>query len=122
MREITTHRAGSELGNAVEVSVLDEKGSGGANHKYLIVLQGTNGDQHVSIDFQNGAIKEAGLNGLPDEALLAILIDRADGFANGPFESEDNDNALFHLKEAMHFKQKRTRERIARGVEGTHQK
>ena len=122
MNTITTHRAGSELGEAVEITILDEKGQGGAHHEYEICLHGTDGETCIPIWFQNGPIKEAGLNGIPDEALLAILINRARGFATGPYGSHDNDMALAALQMAMHFKQKRTIERIARGVEGTHQK
>jgi hypothetical protein len=44
------------------------------------------------------------------------------GFQAGPFASRDNACALTKLDEALMWLQKRTRERIERGVEGTHQK
>ena len=71
------------------------------------------------IMFQNGPIKEFGVNGLTQEALLAIIIDRLRCFQSGPFACHDNEIALDYCKEALFTLQKRTRERIARGVEGT---
>ena len=68
-----------------------------------------------------GPIKEAGVNGLTGEALLAILIDRLRSFQAGPYACQQNATALWHLREALDMLQVRTRARIARGVEGTHQ-
>ena len=73
------------------------------------------------ISFQNGPIQEAGVNGISGEALLAVVIDRLRCFQKGPFNSEDNAIALTHLEGALSQLQKRTRDRLARGVEGTSQ-
>lgn len=70
--------------------------------------------------FQNGPIKEFGVNGVTQESLLAIIIDRLKSFQSGPFACEANAFALSHCKSALHELQKRTRARIARGIEGTH--
>ena len=59
-----------------------------------------------------------GVNGLSNEALLAILIDRMHGFCEGPFPCRENSIARTHLEEAMMWLQKRTRDRVQRGVEG----
>lgn len=97
------------------IAVLDEPGAGGACHRYNIEIPG----HSVShIDFQNGPIKEAGVNGVTHEALLAILIDRLRGFQSGAFKCRENAIALTHLEDALMWLQKRTRERVARGVEG----
>lgn len=40
-------------------------------------------------------------------------------FQAGPYASEDNAQALHHLEQALFWLQKRTRDRLARGVEGT---
>jgi hypothetical protein len=74
----------------------------------------------LSILFQNGPIPEKGTNGVTHEALLAILVDRMQGFQKGQYACRENAIALTHLEEALMWLQKRTRERVARGVEGTH--
>lgn len=72
------------------------------------------------IRFQAGPIKEAGVNGVTGEALIAIQIDRLRSFQAGPYACRENAIALTHLETAQMWLQKRTRERQARGVEGTH--
>ena len=116
MRELTDHKLNG-LNDALKISVLDKPGQGGPCHRYLIHTesQGPN----CAIEFQNGPIKEAGVNGISGEALIAINIDRLRSFQAGPFASEDNAHALDHLQKALFFLQKRTLKRLARGVEGT---
>jgi hypothetical protein len=70
------------------------------------------------IGFQNGPIKEFGLNGITQEALLAIVIDRLRSFQAGPFSSRYNAIALTKTEEALMWLQRRTVDRIRRGVEG----
>ncbi len=78
---------------------------------------------HVQrIKFQNGPVKEAGYNGSSHEALLAVLLDRMEGFQSGQFANPANAMALNKLEEARLWLNKRTMDRVARGVEGTHQK
>jgi hypothetical protein len=72
------------------------------------------------IPFQNGPINEVGVNGHTQEAYLAILIHRLECFQAGPFKGKFNEHALTHLEEARMWLLERTRERMARGVEGTH--
>lgn len=148
MREITDHKLNG-LNDALKITVLDEPGHGGACHHYQIswgeVERGPKptiaelesilerGDKQVSlmpdggvcigntslISFQNGPIGEHGVNGISQEALLAIVIDRLRCFQAGPHASPDNESALNHVVGAVYFLQKRTKERLARGVEGT---
>lgn len=118
-RLLTDHIVpGDSANHQLEIEVMDEPGSGGARHKYLI---GAPVWMH-SILFQNGPIKEAGVNGLTHEALLAIIIDRLLCFQRGPYASTHNAEALKYCQKALMYLQTRTRERIARGLEGTHQK
>lgn len=124
MREITHHKLNG-LNDALSVEVLDEPGAGNACHLYRIAATNrTEASRAVccDIDFQNGPIQEAGINGVSNESLLAVLIDRMQGFQSGPFACRDNAIALTHLEEALMWLQKRTRDRLARGVEGTTQK
>ena len=130
MRTLTDHKLNG-LNEAITISVLDEPGQGGACHVYSMTLDST-ADAGLStmdpdigaqrISFQNGPIKEAGINGVSQEALLAILIDRLRSFQAGPYACRENAIALTHFEEAMMWLQKRTRDRLARGVEGTNQK
>lgn len=56
------------------------------------------------------------------EAHIAIAIDRLRSFQNGPYKCRENAIALTHFEEGLMWLQKRTVERIKRGVEGTHEK
>lgn len=75
-----------------------------------------------AISFQNGPIKEVGFTGNTQEALLAVLIDRLEGFQAGPYKCHDNQLALDAIQTARLFLHKRTLDRLGRGVEGTHAK
>jgi hypothetical protein len=119
MRELTSHKVNG-LNEALTIEVLDEPGQGGASHHYRVTIdRGDNIRDWVDIHFQNGPIKEFGVNGLSQEALLAIVLDRLLSFQAGPYACQDNAEAAFHATEAMNWMQKRTKERMARGVEGT---
>ena len=106
-----------------KVVVLDEKGAGNANHKYSILItdEEKNGQFKEGINnisFQNGAIQENGVNGCHNEDLMAIVIDRLEGFQSGNFACKENQMALDKLYEALMWLNKRTQDRINRGVEG----
>lgn len=125
-RELTSHKVAG-LNEALRIEVLDEPGQGNACHEYAIRFnRETVGaivvPTTVEVNFQNGPIQEVGVNGLSNEALLAIVEDRLIGFQSGQYACRENALALTKLQEAMMWLQKRTRDRIARGVEGTNQK
>lgn len=120
-RELTDHRIGG-LNEHLQVLALDPPGPGGASHHYTIGLYTSEREELWQLDFQEGAIPEHGFNGISIEALLAICIDRLRGFQAGPFPSMDGENALYLLQNALRSMQKRTLERIARGVSGQHVK
>lgn len=128
MREITTHKV-NECNEDIKITVLDEPGSGGANHHYRLEWKdkkwGSDPEsmrQVLELYFQNGPILEVGTNGITHEVLLAVLIDRLKGFQSGPYACDTNARALAHLQGAIQALYERTRERMSRGVEGTHQK
>lgn len=133
MRQLTDHIVeGDSANHQVKISVLDEPGQGGAHHRYQVdwydglkpstnqINKGCRAECYIA--FQDGPIKEVGVNGVTHEALLAILIDRMRSFQAGPYSSRGNAIALTHMEEALMWLQQRTRERIKRGVEGTHAK
>lgn len=122
MREITSHKVNS-LNDALRVVALDGPGPGNASHKYRVDPTVGNAVGCL-IEFQNGPLGETGgvPNGLSNEALLAVVEDRLLGFQSGPYACRENALALTKLQEAMHWLHHRTRERVARGVEGTMRK
>ena len=124
MREITNHRA-NPVNDTIKITVMDEPGAGGANHHYFVSLpewtrapDGSNAKGCWDIQFQNGPIAESGVNGLTQEVLLAIVEDRLASFQAGPFACEENEDALSHVRSALHFLKSRTKIRMERGVEG----
>ncbi len=119
MRTINTHKI-NPANDLLEIQVLDEPGSGGANHEYLISCDSGSADVRTKISFQNGPIAEKGVNGITQEVLLSIVIDRLRAFQAGPYASRENALALTKIEEAQHWLLHRTRERMARGVEGKH--
>jgi hypothetical protein len=147
MRLLTDHIVSGDQAVQLKIEVVDEPGAGGANHEYRIAarrqtgeklpfpLRGRLDDQTVKIEpdgssehtmerilFQNGPIKESGVNGVTQEALLAIVIDRLRSFQAGEYSCRENAIALTHCEEALMWLQRRTVARIKRGVEGTHAK
>lgn len=132
MRELKGH-AVNPANEQLKIVVADEPTHTGACHRYEITgfdtstnpsKENAEGYCHTKsrdvILFQNGAIPEVGVNGITHEVLLAILIDRVEGFQSGPFACRENAIALTKMQEALMWFQKRTRDRIARGVEGQH--
>lgn len=112
------------------VVCLDEPGAGGACHEYKIqnvvkkLSAGTPRMPDIDfgiIHFQNGPVKEAGVNGCHQEDLLAIVIDRLQHFQAGGFACRENAIALTHCEDALHWLRHRTNKRVERNVEGTSQ-
>jgi len=104
------------------VAAMDNPGVGGSCHEYSI--HRANKDEVVpmnefaTIHFQNGPIKENGINGCQQEDLLTVVIDRLRSFQSGPFACRENALALTKCEEALHWLNHRTTDRINRGVEG----
>lgn len=101
------------------VKSIDEPGIGGAHHEYSISSQDSS-EELTRISFQNGPIKEAGINGCHNEDLIAIVIDRLQSFQQSQFVCRENAIAITKLEEALLWLGKRTKDREKRGVEGTH--
>lgn len=127
-RELGGHRV-NPANDRLRIVVDDERGPGGANHRYVISgfdassnpsHRDPEGRDHKVVLFQNGPIGEVGVNGVTQEALIAILMDRLEGFQRGPFACSDNENALHCLRMAKAWLHRRTEARMERGVEGTH--
>jgi hypothetical protein len=132
MRTIHDHQT-NPANDKLTIIVADEPGAGGANHLYTIEGFDTSTNasdpflaaygkpaRHSTVLFQNGPINEKGVNGVTQEALLAIVIDRLRSFQAGAYACRENAIALTKCEEALHWLHHRTRARMNRGVEGTH--
>jgi hypothetical protein len=113
-----------------KVDCLDKPdGPGNACHVYQI----TNGwpgipskVQFALINFQKGPLIAPGHpllapshpNGCQNEDLIAVVIDRLKSFQSGDFACRENAIALTKLEEALMLLEKRTADRVTRGVEG----
>lgn len=77
----------------------------------------TAGFKTGSIQFQLGPVKQAGLNGITNEALLSILIHRTK-YLDSKFPCRENKTALEYMIRALECFDSRTKDRIFRNVEG----
>ena len=74
----------------------------------------------TSVHFQEGPVKEAGVNGVMNEDLIAMVLCRLENFQNSDYRCRENEHAITKLEEALLWLRKRTMGRESRGVEGTH--
>ncbi len=113
-REIRTHIA-SGNDRQPELFAGEDVAPGNAPQEYRIHVENVGGytGYNVPIKFIN--LEE---NGITNESLLAIVIDRLERFQAGDFACQDNHVALIHLNEAMTQLHRRTHSRMERGVEG----
>lgn len=112
-----------------EVFTVDEKGNGGAHHRYTIFtkesINGEDLDNPVvgDIQFQNGARNTVGSEpGVLDTDLLEIARHRLQCFQQGDYATRENAIALTHIEEALLWMNKRVEDRIERNVLGTNNK
>lgn len=117
-RELISHRVNG-LNEVIRITAFDDEGQK-ACHRYRVWP--ANGKALGSvIEFQRGPLRGDGgvPNGLSNEALLAIIEDRLEFFQASDLSCIENEQALNHVRGALHWLKKRTEMRVARGVEGT---
>lgn len=114
VRELHDHQA-MDWNEQVRILVVDPPGAGNASHVYQIDVP--DGPRCI-INFQNGPVGEVGVNGLSNEALIAVVMDRLRSFQQGSYACRENACALTKLEEGLHWLQSRTNARVRRGVEG----
>lgn len=90
------------------------------NAPHHFIVTDLEGKELTKVDFQEGAIKESGVNGCCNEDLINMVIERLEGFQNSEFKCRENALAITKLEEALLWLRKRTMAREQRGVEGTH--
>jgi hypothetical protein len=99
---------------------------------HIAIVRHQNGEVYVlgppsgkltRLFFQAGPVSEngEGINGITNEALLAVVLDRLRGFQETPYACRENYLAIEKIKEALDCLQSRTARRVKAGVEGTSQ-
>lgn len=91
-----------------------------APHDYEI--KSNDGNVLCKIHFQTGPVKEKTLNGIFNEDLIAIVINRLEAFQTSEFKCNENAEAIKKLEESLMWLRKRTNRRKAKGIIGTSQK
>ena len=94
------------------ISTLSD-GTDVAGHRYDVIA----GNHLTFVEFQRGGVADNGVNGMTNEALLAILIHRTK-FLDAKFGCDENKRAIQHMEEALVNLEVRSARRIVRGVEG----
>lgn len=121
MREITTHQT-NDCNKRIKIHVRESESEGRFGYLVEVIDKDVNLIYAcVDFEFHRGDITEVGVIGLTNEVLYAILIDRLEGHQtqhDGKFACEENAEALAHTRLALQELEKRTRKRVARGVEG----
>ena len=143
-RHITVHRhPGDEINNLTHIEADDrDEGCGNASHTYLLTREdvfeeipatadgpadtsdwdGPTIKDHAElarIEFQHGGRNTEGSTpGILDGALLAVVIDRYEGFQSGPFTCSENQEVLDHLYAALGVMKARIDKRNAQRVLG----
>jgi len=107
-----------QLGGNRDLLILDEKGAGGAYHRYQVVINGSMVPKTAAdIEFQKGPVQEIGWNGIQIEDLLVICEHRLQCFQAGPYPCRENALALTKIQEALHWLNHRTADRQDRNIE-----
>lgn len=122
MRKLDTVQKVQKLN---EVYAVDQKGNGGANHRYLVSKNHLDSlvEPVGEIVFQNGPRHNAtSTQGILDCDLLEIVRDRLTSFQNGEFSCSQNEKALQHINLALMHMNRRVEDRIERNVLGQYEK
>jgi len=94
-----------------------------APHRFIVAKteseDGTPPEPLAEIRFQEGPVKECGVNGVFNEDLIAMVICRLEYFQQSEYRCRENALAITKLEEALMWLRKRTLGREKRGVQGT---
>lgn len=101
--------------NGVYVNAISTLANGDSveGHLYQVIT----GAKVTDLSFQQGGVKDHGVNGLTSEALLEVLIHRT-RYLDAQFPCNENRRAIVAMAQALHAFESRTASRTERGVEG----
>lgn len=71
------------------------------------------------VHFQEGPIKEVGINGISNEDAILMVITRLESFQQTEYACKENEEAISHLMQAINALRARTNRRKDAGTEGT---
>lgn len=71
------------------------------------------------VHFQEGLIKENGVNGISNEDAIGMVLKRLECFQESEYKCRENAVAITKLEEALMWLRRRTNKRVQRNVEGT---
>jgi transcriptional regulator with XRE-family HTH domain len=99
-----THIRTIHVDKALEVLSVDRPGPGGICHQYEFYAAQEEGIGYAvgAVHFQEGKIKEAGVNGVRHEAVMSVIIDRLRALYVSGRIREKEEIALAHLLQARH--------------------
>lgn len=114
-RLIISHQVGP-VNDRLTIAAYDIATAGGACYRYHLTAPGSTGVDCL-LTFQHSD-PAGGIDGITNEALLAIVIDRLGSFQAGQFACRENAIAITKLQESLMWLQARTHQRMAAGVAG----
>jgi hypothetical protein len=85
----------------LRVSRFGDPGAGGETNCYLVAAIPAGEGFGQVLQFQDAPISHVGVNGLTNEVLIAIVLDRLRCFQAGPYASQDNVLAIEHLEAGL---------------------
>ena len=77
-------------------------------------------EEYVQITWQDGTIREVGRNGVQVAEALEVVLNQLKGYQD-QFPCKENAMSITKIEEAILWQEKRTMDRIKRGVEGKHE-
>lgn len=105
---------GDYFSKNMRVEVFGEVGVEGMHSNYTIRAGSADGAITV-LKFQQGDPKDH-INGISNEALLAVVLDRLKGSHAGEFSSQEKRSALTHVSAALGVLGMETEDCIGRGI------
>ena len=107
------------LTNTYTTVMVEKEHNFNAPHTFKVVKTEEPDVVFAEIHFQEGPIKEVGINGVNNEDLIAMVIARLSSFQNSEYSCKENAMAITKLEEAALWLRARTIGREKRAVEGT---
>ena len=113
-----------DLAGTRHTFVTHDKPEFNAPHQYNVWAATNDGEvtNLQEVNFQKGPVGEYGLNGLFNEDLIHMVINRLEHFQKSDFSCRENAVAITKLEEALMWLGNRTQGRHNRGVLGTSDK
>ena len=98
--------------------LVEEEYQFNAPHRFSVV-RAEDGEVLCDIHFQEGPVRECGVNGVANEDLINMVLCRLQSFQISGYKCRENAVAITKLEEALLWLRMRTMGRENRGVEGT---